>query len=97
MVYTHAMKDTTTKTSGGTTLTIELPAEASVPAPLLDPEFVRYALAGTLYARGLVSGREARALTGHPRREFEENMARYGFPMMPDDPASVAEELDAGL
>lgn len=80
-----------------TTLTIELPGEVEVPSDLRDPQFVRYALAGTLYTQGKLSGREARALTGDDRRHFELNMARYGFPLLPDDPETVAQELDARL
>jgi hypothetical protein len=79
------------------TLTIELPPSARVPEPLRDAEYVRYVLAGTLYSRGMISGREARALTGDDRRAFEENMAKYGFPLMPDDDESVAQELNARL
>jgi len=86
-----------TKTSAAHTLTIELPTSARVPDALLDPEYVRYLLAGTLYVQGKISGQEARSLTGDNRRAFEENMARYGFPLMPDDPESVAQELNARL
>ncbi len=78
-----------------TTLTIELPTpKESLPAELRQPEFVRYALAGTLYSRGRVSGRQARLLTGDSRRRFEEKMASYGFSLLPDDSETVATELD---
>lgn len=66
-------------------LTIELPAAASIPEVLKDTMLVRYLLAGGLYAKGVLSGKEARALTGDDRRTFEETMSRHGFPMMPDD------------
>lgn len=79
------------------TLVIELPTTAQIPEALRDADYVRYLLAGTLYVRGKISGKEARSLTGDNRRTFEENMARYGFPLMPDDPESVAQELDARL
>lgn len=79
------------------TLTIQFPDQAEIPEVLRDSEYVRYLLAGTLYSRGILSGREARSLTGDGRRKFEENMARYGFPLMPDDEESVAVELGAGL
>lgn len=79
------------------TLVIELPKTAQIPEALLDTDYVRYVLAGTLYVRGKISGKEARSLTGDNRRTFEENMARYGFPLMPDDPESVAQELNARL
>jgi Uncharacterised protein family (UPF0175) len=78
-------------------LTIELPPTARVPASLRDADYVRYVLAGTLYSRGLISGREARSLTGDDRRTFEETMARHGFPLMPDDEESVAQELNVQL
>jgi Uncharacterised protein family (UPF0175) len=77
------------------TLTIELPLSARVPEPLRDAQYVRYVLAGTLYSRGMISGRHARSLTGDDRRAFEENMAKYGFPLMPDDEESVVQELNA--
>jgi len=54
-------------------------------------------LAGTLYSRGLISGKDARSLTGDDRRAFEENMAKYGFPLMPDDEESVHQELTARI
>jgi hypothetical protein len=79
------------------TLTIELPLSARVPEPLRDAQYVRYVLAGTLYSRGMISGRDARSLTGDDRRAFEENMAKYGFPLMPDDEESIAQELNARI
>lgn len=79
------------------TLVIELPKTARIPEALLDTTYVRYILAGTLYVRGKISGREARSLTGDNRRTFEENMVRYGFPLMSDDAESVAQELEARL
>ena len=84
-------------TSPAHTLVIELPTAAQIPEALLDADYVRYVLAGTLYVRGKISGKEARSLTGDNRRTFEENMAQYGFPLMPDDPESVAQELNARL
>lgn len=79
------------------TLTIELPPSARIPEPLRDTQYVRYVLAGTLYSRGLISGKDARSLTGDDRRAFEENMAKYGFPLMPDDEESVHQELTARI
>ncbi len=64
-------------------LTIDLPSTAQIPDVLLrDGHYLRYVLAGTLYAHGKLSGKEARSLTGDSRRDLEENMARYGFPLM---------------
>lgn len=74
------------------TLTVELP---SIPPALKDPEFTRYLLAGSLYSKGMLSGEQARQLTGHPRRVFEEKMAHYGFPLMPDDEEEILAELNA--
>ena len=76
-------------------LTIDLPPTAQIPEVLRDAHFVRYVLAGNLYTRGMLSGKEARSLTGDSRREFEENMARYSFPLMPDDEEAVDQELNA--
>lgn len=73
-------------------LTVEL---ASIPPVLRDPEFTRYLIAGSLYAKGVLSGEQARQLTGDQRRAFEEKMARYGFPMMPDDDEEILAELNA--
>lgn len=91
------MAESTKATSSAHTLTIELPTTAQIPEALRDADYVRYLLAGTLYVQGKISGKEARSLTGDNRRKFEENMARYGFPLMPDDPESVAQELNARL
>ncbi len=97
MIYTDAMAQPARSQPPVQTLTISLPSSAHIPEALLDADYVRYVLAGTLYLRGVLSGAEARSLTGDSRRAFEEKMARHGFPLMPDDPSSVAEELDAGL
>lgn len=79
-----------------TTLTIKFPATARVPGDLQsDQDFLRYAIAGTLYARERISGREARELTGDSRRAFEEKMAHYGFPLQPGRPEDLAAELNA--
>lgn len=74
------------------TLTVEL---ASIPPVLRDPEFARYLIAGSLYTQGILSGEQARQLTGDVRRAFEEKMARYGFPIMPDDEEEIVSELNA--
>jgi Uncharacterised protein family (UPF0175) len=80
----------------GQTLTIEFPETAHLPADLqARQEFLRYVVAGALYTRGLVSGREARELTGDPRRVFEEKMAEHGFPLMPSRGEDVLAELNA--
>ncbi len=91
------MSDVISKRPTGTTLTIELPAIDAVPEALRDPEFVVYALAGTLYSQGEVSGKEARSLTGDSRRVFEEKMAHFGFPLLSDDAETIATELDVGF
>ena len=79
-----------------TTLTIEFPATARVPEDLqADQDFLRYAIAATLYTRERISGRQARELTGDPRRVFEEKMARYGFPLQPGRPEDLSAELNA--
>jgi hypothetical protein len=74
------------------TLTVEL---TSIPTVLQDPEFARYLIAGSLYTKGILSGEQARQLTGDVRRAFEEKMALYGFPMMPDDDDEILAELNA--
>ncbi len=50
-------------------LTVELD---SIPPALRDPEFTRYLIAGGLYSKGILSGEQARQLTGDVRRVFEE-------------------------
>lgn len=74
------------------TLTVEL---TSIPPVLQDPEFTRYLIAGSLYSKGMLSGEQARQLTGDVRRAFEEKMAEYGFPLMPDTDDEILAELDA--
>ena len=74
------------------TLKVEL---ATIPPVLEDPEFTRYLIAGSLYTKGSLSGEQARQLTGDPRRIFEEKMAEYGYPMMPDDDEEILAELNA--
>ena len=74
------------------TLTVELP---SIPPVLDDPEFTRYLIAGSLYSKGLLSGEQARQLTGDVRRAFEEKMAHFGFPIMPDHDDDIRDELEA--
>lgn len=74
------------------TLNVEL---ASIPSVLNDPEFTRYLIAGSLYTKGLLSGEQARQITGDPRRVFEEKMAQHGFPLMPDDEQEILSELNA--
>ncbi|MDY7095093.1 MAG: UPF0175 family protein [Acidobacteriota bacterium] len=74
------------------TLTVEL---TSIPPVLEDQEFARYLIAGSLYSKGLLSGEQARQLTGDARRVFEEKMAQHGFPIMPDDDEEILAELNA--
>jgi hypothetical protein len=73
-------------------LTVEL---TSIPPVLQDADFARYLIAGSLYVKGMLSGEEARELTGDARRVFEDKMAHYGFAMMPDDDDEIRAELDA--
>ncbi len=74
------------------TLTVQL---ETIPPVLQDADFTRYFIAGSLYIQGHLSGAEARELTGDARRVFEEKMAQYGFPIMPDDDDEIRAELDA--
>ncbi|MEO5358380.1 MAG: UPF0175 family protein [Nitrospirae bacterium YQR-1] len=67
------------------TFTLELPDSVQPERlSLIDQEFFRYITAGILYMKGIISGKEAREITGLTQREFEENMAKYGFVIMPD-------------
>ncbi|MEM6796157.1 MAG: UPF0175 family protein [Acidobacteriota bacterium] len=77
-------------------LTIHFPEGARLPQGLgQQQDFLRYAVVGSLYRRGLLSGRAARQLTGDSRRQFEEKMAEYGFPLLGNDPEDLATELGA--
>ncbi|MFD1874979.1 UPF0175 family protein [Hymenobacter bucti] len=60
------------------TLTIELPHELS-PAQEHD---LKMELAGTLYAKGLLTTSEAAAMVGIERRAFIEQMGQYGFSLL---------------
>ncbi len=60
----------------------------------------RYLIAGSLYSKGLLSGEQARQLTGDVRRAFEEKLtlarqAHFGFPIMPDHDDDIRDELEA--
>ena len=78
------------------TLTIRFPDSATLPPDLQsDQEFLRYAVVGALYTRGILSGREARELTGDSRRAFEEKMSQYGYALMPSTAADIRAELNA--
>ncbi len=80
----------------GQTLMIEFPEAVPLPEKLRgDQDFLRYLIAGALYTNGTLNGREARELTGDPRRAFEEKMARYGFPLMPGREEDILAELNA--
>ncbi|MCP4659552.1 MAG: hypothetical protein GY856_29460 [bacterium] len=49
------------------TLTIELPDTADIPRNIsTNQDLLRYAIAGALYACGLLSDQEARNITGAP-------------------------------
>ena len=77
-------------------LTIEIPEGANIPEEIsLNQEYLRYLLAGTLYAREILSEKEARAITGDNRREFLEKMARYGFCLMPESDRDIQLEINA--
>ena len=73
------------------TLTVQL---ETIPPVLKDADFTRYLIAGSLYTKGLLSGEEARELTGDARRVFEDKMSEYGFAMMPDDDDEIRAELN---
>lgn len=78
------------------TITIKLPDSAQVPSSVeADQDLLRHALAGVLYKKGILSGKEARQITGNTRREFEENLAKYGFSIMPDTDEDLESELNA--
>lgn len=75
---------------------IDLPENAHIPEAIAqDQDHLRYILAGTLYNQQLVSELEARAITGDPRRVFQEKMNRYGFCLMPASDHDIELELNA--
>ncbi|MBF0564433.1 MAG: UPF0175 family protein [Nitrospirae bacterium] len=77
------------------TYTIEFPNAVHTEALPLNQELARYAVAGVLYVKGYISGKEAREITGDSRRKFEENMAEYGFSIIPDTDEDIQLELNA--
>ncbi len=74
------------------TLTIEFPETADVPLDSAwDQDLLRYAIAATLYAKGLLSRAQAQRLTGDPRPLFEEKMDGLGRrARTPEEPLSRA-------
>lgn len=77
-------------------LLIDLPETAHIPEAIArDQDHLRYLLAGALYMQKLVTEKEARAITGDPRRVFQEKMNRYGFCLMPDSDHDIDLELSA--
>ena len=62
------------------TLTIEFPETAAIPQDATwDQDLLRYAVAGALFVKGLLSREEAQRLTGDPGRVFEMKMRELGF------------------
>ena len=80
----------------GKTLFIELPESALIPDEVVqNQDLLRYILAGSLYSQQILTEKEAREVTGDPRRVFSQKMARYGFCLMPESDRDLALELKA--
>ncbi len=62
------------------TLTIEFPETAAIPQDVTwDQSLLRYAVAGALYVKGLLSREEAQRLTGDSGQVFEDKLRELGF------------------
>ncbi len=76
-------------------LTIEFPGTARIPRNIgRDQDLLRYAVAGTLYTRGIMSEKEARRLTGDSEQVFEEKLKEYGFLHRPPARHTPSEGFD---
>lgn len=72
-------------------VSIELPDTAKLAG--VSDRYLQEALIATLYSLGRVSAKEGRSSLGMSRREFEEMLPRFGFSVMPDDVATIQDEL----
>lgn len=75
-------------------VSINLPKHLKISEDV-ERDCLLHAFAGVLYTKGVVSGKEAREITGETRREFEENLPKYGFCIMPDTEEDINCELNA--
>ena len=72
------------------TVSINIPNEAEV-----DENFLKEAVAATLYHTGKLTGKQAREMLGITRRAFEEMLPRFGYSILVDSQKNLAIELDA--
>lgn len=74
-------------------ISIELPDIE--PFATMDTAYLKELLAATLYHVGKISEKEACALIGKTRREFEEMLPKYGFSVLSPAEENIAVELNA--
>lgn len=63
------------------------------PDVMIDKKLLRDGLAALLYHRGLISPKQALAMTGLPRRDFEDRLANFGYTIL--DERDFADEIAA--
>jgi len=66
-------------------LVVEMPETFHYEPVLEDQSLLREAIAMALYHHNKISMKDAIEAMGASRREFEEKLAEYGFPMMNDN------------
>ena len=74
-------------------ITIDLPDSENISK--IDPLYLKEALAATLYHHGDISEKEACAILGKNRREFEEILPRFGFSVLSDTQENIEVERNA--
>lgn len=74
-------------------ITIDLPETQNISE--VGEAYLKEALASTLYHAGKISEKEACAMTGKSRREFEEILPKFGFSVLSDKPENIEMELTA--
>lgn len=74
-------------------VSVELPPTVKLDG--VDDAYLEKVLIATLYHVGRISAKEGRDALGLTRRAFEAMLPEFGFSVMPDDPLTIQDELNA--
>lgn len=74
---------------------ISIEISDSSPISQLTPAYLKNALIAALYHAGKVSSKQACAVLGMSRRQFEELLPEFGFSILRDDANTIQAELNA--